>query len=353
MAGPHKITVTVVVSGARITVTENTNQKVVHLIREALKQAGIPDPEIGDWTLRFGDGGGAIDPALRIGEAGIADGATLFLDPDEGGGGEAAAAHGPGAEHPPAPAALVDPAVSAAKLDRQLADWEANAELYAARGWQILARSELEVDVAFSARLPIGPLNDLVAIPLALRFDFRNYDVWPPSVRLIDPLNRRWLGVPRVRALDFESVTGPGAPLDLFVGGHPETGKTFLCKVGTREYHSHFEHSGDDWLLYRDQGYGTLGRLCDVLWRTAVATVTGLNSISQRLELGGGRTAVNSQIEIRQENVAELRGNFEAQASPSRGVPIEQAPPEMLAMLPAEIKAQLPPEVRAAIPEAR
>src|SRR3954453_742290 len=180
MAGPHKITVTVVVSGARINVTENANQKVSHLISEALKGAGIPHPKVEDWTLRFGDGGAAIDPDLRIDEAGIANGATLFLDPDEGGGGEVAVALGaglgPGAEHPPPPPVIVDPAVSAAKLERQLDYWRSNADDYAERGWQILGQDGLEVDIAFAARLPAGPLNDLVASPLAVRFDFHNYD---------------------------------------------------------------------------------------------------------------------------------------------------------------------------------
>jgi hypothetical protein len=352
MAGPHKITVTVVVSGARISVTENANQKVSHLIREALKEAGIPHPKVEDWTLRFGDGGSAINPDLRIDEAGIANGATLFLDPDEGGGGEVAVApgHGPGDEHPPAPPVLVDPAVSAAKLERQLDDWKSNADQYAERGWQILDQSGLEVDIAFATRLPVGPMNDLVAIPLAVRFDFHNYDVWAPSVRIIDPLNRCWLQIPRVRAIDFKSSTVAGAPLDLFVHGHPESGHVFLCKAGTREYHTHFEHSGNDWLLYRDQGYGTLARLCDLLWRTAVRSITGLNFVGQRVEVAGIGPS-NFGIEVRQENSDELRANLAPQVQASQEIPIAQAPPEILAMLPPEIQAQLPPELRPAPPE--
>lgn len=352
MAEPHKITVTVVVSGARISATENSNQKVAHLIREALKEAGIPHPKVEDWTLRFGDGGAAIDPDLHIGEAGITDGATLFLDPDEGGGGEAVVAPGPGSEHPPLPPVLVDPAVSEAKLECQLADWHTNTDLYKQRGWQLLGREGLEVDIAFCTRLPAGPVRDLVAIPLAVRFDFHNYDVWAPSVRVIDPINRLWLELPRVRALDFNASTNAGVPLDLFVNGHPNTNKVFLCKAGTREYHTHFEHSGDDWLLYRDQGFGTLGRLCDLLWRTAIRTVTGLNFAAQGLE-PGGRPPFNWGIEIRQEDIEDLRIKLGVEAKVSQEIPIEQAPPEILAQLPPAILAQLPPEVRAQISEAQ
>jgi len=350
MAPDHKITVTVVVSGARMGITENANQKVEHLIQKALEEAGIPHPKVAEWTLRFADGGAAIDPGLRIDAAGIADGAILFLDPDEGGGGEVVVTLARSEPELQAPPVLVDPAVSAAKLDRQLEDWNANADVHRERGWQLLGRDGLQVDVAFMTRLPVGPrhdgpdpnlLKDLVAIPLAVRFGFENYDVWAPSIRVIDPLTRRWLGLPRVRALDFGAAEQAGAPLDLFVNGHPETGKVFLCKAGSREYHTHFEHSGDDWLLYRDQGFGTLGRLCDLLWRTAVRSVTGLDFIAQRIPLGDIQ-AFQHLVEIRQENVDQLvisaRPQMLVHQLPHQ-MPIDQLPPQTLAQLPPQIQA--------------
>ena len=333
MAGAHEIAVTVVVSGARVGVTAKEHEKVAHLIREALKEAGIPHPKVEDWTLRSADGGGAIDPDLKVKEAGIADGATLFLDPDEGGGGEAVVALDPTGTEPPVPPLLVDPAVSEAKLGRQLADWEANAEVYRERGWQLGRHEGLEVDVSFTARLPIGPMGNLVVIPLAVTFDFHNYDVWAPSVRVIDPLTRRWLELPRVRAIDFEPADGSEVPLDLFVNNHPETGHVFLCKAGTREYHTHFEHSGDDWLLYRDQGFGTIGRLCDLLWRTAVKTIAGINIAAQRAGLPE-QAEVGMGIDIRQEKPEDP-----AQQQMLQPIPIGQLPPEMLAQLPPGIQA--------------
>jgi Predicted metal binding domain/Protein of Unknown function (DUF2604) len=336
MAGPHKITITVVVSGARVDVTANVHQKVAHLIHEALKEAGIPHPKVEDWTLRFADGGGAIDPDLKIEKAGITDGATLFLDPDEGGGGEAAVTFNPAQTEPPPPPLLVDPAVSAAKLERQLADWAANSEVYRTRGWYLLGHEDLEVDIAFTARLPIAPGNDLVVIPLAIKLGFHNYDVWPPSLRVIDPISRRWLELPRVRAIDFDATDDAGAPLDLFINHHPDTGHVFLCKPGTREYHTHFEHSGDDWLLYRDQGFGTIGRLSDLLWRTAVCTIAGLNFGAQRPPFGEAIEGIvpGLGIEIRQEKPQDP-----APQQMGQPIPIQQLPQEMLAQLPPQIQA--------------
>jgi hypothetical protein len=337
MPADNRITVTVVVSGAPLKVAVNDNQKVEQLIREALHQAGIPHPTVAEWTLRFADGGAAIGPEQRIAAAGIADGATLFLDPQEGGGGQVAVQPQSHPEPEPPPV-LVDPAVSAAKLASQLSDWERNREIYEQRGWVLLGTEQLHVDVGFTARVAAGPVKDLVTMPLAVRFCFENYDVWAPSVRVIDPITRRWLEVPRLRALDFAPLADGEPPLDLFVGGHPETGRVFLCKPGAREYHSHPEHSGDDWLLYRGRGFGTLGALCDLIWRTTTRLVTGLDFTARRLTVDDNEVT-QLDVEIRQDNVDALAEQLRSQLP-------QQLP---LSALPADLQAQLPPEIQAAI----
>lgn len=327
MAKGNQITITVVVSGAPQTIEVNRNQKVEHLIKEALKEAGIGSPNLAEWKLRFAEGGQEIDPEIKIEKAGIADGVTLFLDPEEGGGGEVAITLAQSDEPPPAPS-LVDPAVSAAKLARQLDAWEEAREHYEKRGIVLMGRDELQVDVGFLASLPIGPHNDLATMPLAVRFDFENYDLWPPSLRLVDPITRRWLAQPRLGAFDFSAAGEDGAPVNLFVGGHPETGRVFFCKRGVREYHTHPEHSGDDWLLYRDQGHGTLGGLCDLLWRLTVRTVVGFNSFEQRVQQGE-LVQVGFGSELRQ-------GDVDRMQAPPQLLP-EQMPPDMQAQLAAAL----------------
>lgn len=322
MANDHQITVTVIVSGVPQTIEVNANQKVEHLIKEALKAAGIKHPNLAEWKLRFAEGGPEIDPDEKIKKSGIADGATLFLDPEEGGGGEVAITlSAPDEPITPSPT-LVDPAVSTAKLNRQLDAWEAARAHYEERGIVLLGRRELEVDVGFLTYLPFGEFNDLATIPLAVRFVFENYDLWPPSLRLIDPITRRWLGKSRLAALDFSPTKEGGAPLNLFVGAHPDTGRVFLCKQGVREYHTHPEHSGDDWLLYRDQGRGTLGGLCDLLWRLTVRTVIGINSFVQRVQHGEA-VQVGFGSELRQGDVDQMQA--QQQPLPSQMPPALQA----------------------------
>jgi len=350
LAGKNQtLTLTVVVSGAPQTVEVKENQKVEHLMKEALKEAGIHGANLAEWTLRFAQGGGAIDPGSQIGAAGITDRATLFLDPDEGGGGEVAVTFGP--PEPAEPPLLVDSAVSAAKLARQLADWRASEELYRARGIVLLGTGELHAEVGFLAELPVGPNSETAAMPLAVRIGFENYDLWAPSVRVIDPITRRWLIQPRLRAVDFSNTDAAGNALDVFVEGHPDTGRVFLCKRGVREYHSHPEHSGDDWLLHRDQGYGTLAQIAETLWRLGSRTVTGLNFIAQRIPLAGqGAAMTGTRVEIRQEDVDALSAEIEAQL-PAQATP-GQGDAQMIALtpggaIPPGVLAQMPPELQA------
>lgn len=214
---------------------------------------------------------------------------------------------------------LVDPVVSAAKLARQLAHWDANAELYRRRGWILLDRGELHVEVGFMCPLPLGPVNDVPGVPLAVRLEFDNYDIWPPSMLLIDPITGRELEQPRIAAVDFEHADSNGTVEQAFIFPHPDTGKVFLCKRGVREYHSHPEHSGDDWLLYRGQSWGTLAQMCDVLWRLTTRTVAGMSVSCRRIAVGEG-VAVSMAGQLIQQDpdaaAAEFQAQFGAQLGP-------------------------------------
>lgn len=170
---------------------------------------------------------------------------------------------------------LVAPEVTAAKFRRELEHWDTNAAAYRRRGWLMLARGELFVDVAFTAKVTF--LNQVADVVCAtVRFEFSNYDLWPPSVSFIN-LTTEGPWMPPMRAF-METSEGPR---DLIVDAHPDTHQPFLCVPGTREYHSHPQHSGDDWLLHRGSGEGRLAPLCDLLWRTMAANVVGLQVLIQ------------------------------------------------------------------------
>jgi hypothetical protein len=138
----------------------------------------------------------------------------------------------------------------------------------------VLSRhDDLEVDLLVLA--PGAPLP-MAAAAVRLRFD--NYDLWPPSLSFADPFSGELLpaGVmPTAVPQDIRE----SPPRSLLPGPHPTTGTAFLCLPGTREYHSHDEHTGDHWLRYRRTGPGqpgTLQGIATTLHKTISATVRGV-----------------------------------------------------------------------------
>lgn len=165
---------------------------------------------------------------------------------------------------------LVNPDVSARKIRRELELWDANAEVYSRRGWIMLRREPPVLDIAFLARLPVGG-NIVPAVAACVQIDFTNFDLWAPSVEFIDPISRDY-APPVVQAL----VEVEGGAQNLIVGGHPDTGRPFLCIPGVRQYHSHPQHTGDPWLLHRSPRGGSLTVICDRIWHTMARTLLGV-----------------------------------------------------------------------------
>lgn len=199
----------------------------------------------------------------------------------------------------PEVAALVDPQVSRRKLRRQLASWRENGDVYRSRGWAILdVFDDLIVDVAMFARVPETVPGPLPVVPLCVRLDYRNYDLLPPSVTFIDPITRS-PAMPPLRAV---RETEQGLR-ELLLPNHPLTGLPFLCLPGIREYHEHPQHSGDDWLLHRANGEGSLAVLCERLWLLTARTFIGLSLQLVLLNVAGGSQMT---LQVLQGNIAEL-----------------------------------------------
>jgi hypothetical protein len=168
--------------------------------------------------------------------------------------------------------------VSRAKLAAELEDWQANAAIYARRGWLLLDRGPLHVEVAFLATVPLVGVFTIPVVTACVRLDYTNYDLWPPSLTFIDPRTREPASPP-VRA----PATTPVGVRDALIDGHPDTGRPFLCLPGIREYHNHPQHTGDDWLLHRAIGAGRLAVICEHVWQRMVRNVVGLQVTVQAM----------------------------------------------------------------------
>jgi hypothetical protein len=112
----------------------------------------------------------------------------------------------------------------------------------------------------------------------AIRLVYENYDLWPPSLSFIDVFTRDFKS-PQVRAF-LATVEGPR---DVLVDGHPNTNRPFLCLPGIREYHTHPQHTGDEWHLHRPTKEGSISVVCERLWLTMAKNVIGLRVALQTL----------------------------------------------------------------------
>jgi hypothetical protein len=124
--------------------------------------------------------------------------------------------------------------------------------------------SNLPPDSMFRIEIP-----SISARAFRVRIDLSDYDLRAPSLEFLDA----WSGQPldyatMFRALEFEKQRGSHIVL---LPDHPVTHKPFLCVRGVREYHEHPQHSGDDWMLYRDTM--SLFSIIMSLWRVALDIV--------------------------------------------------------------------------------
>ena len=110
--------------------------------------------------------------------------------------------------------------------------------------------------------------------------NFGNYDVEPPSVRLVHPLTR----VPLKKNELPHLMQKAGPPvIQGLIAIHQQQPLVqgwdgqlpFICLTGVREYHKHPAHTGDSWWLYRKSGHGRLSTILGVLATYAIDPVKG------------------------------------------------------------------------------
>lgn len=177
------------------------------------------------------------------------------------------------------PAQYVDPAVSRAKFDREIAEYRAIEASYRTRGWLLLDAKFPRALVVMCAAQITPP-----AVIIAVEFDYANYDAQPPSVRLVDPFSGQPYiasGLPTTLKRTIEQPAPPGMPFMAALVAHQPLMQwyspdelPFLCLAGVREYHEHPGHSGDAWERHRPTGAGRLVRLLDVIARYGVDPIS-------------------------------------------------------------------------------
>lgn len=174
--------------------------------------------------------------------------------------------------------ALVDPAVSETKFNRELENFRKLEDIYRQKGWWMLRAQFPEISVVFASP-KLKPPSVLFGVEL----NFENYDLWPPSVRLVDPFTRipylfDQLAFKLPRLVPAQVPPGQPTPLlqqDLMVA-HRGDQIPFLCLPGVREYHDHPGHTGDSWLLHRGRGEGTLNFILTQIYKYGVEPIRSM-----------------------------------------------------------------------------
>jgi hypothetical protein len=182
----------------------------------------------------------------------------------------------------------VDPDVTRAKYDREIARLHDQRPELEKRGILVLGSTRFPyIDLIFVPRhplraaipvsqqgalfLPAGAraaieVPSLSATAFKAHFNLSDYDLRPPGLEFLDP----WTDAPlqyntMFRALQFDKDRKGHVVL---LDDHPTTHKPFLCLRGIREYHEHPQHSGDEWLLYRNSI--NMFSIVMSLWRVAM-----------------------------------------------------------------------------------
>ena len=132
------------------------------------------------------------------------------------------------------------------------------------------------VEAVFPSVLAVFAARRLQPHPLLLfgvEINFDNYDLVPPSVRIVHPLTREPLRASQV-GYKFPRDLGNGNRQDILQAFDDE--RPFLCLPGVREYHESSAHSGDAWLLHRGTTVGSLIYLLETIARYGTEPVQAM-----------------------------------------------------------------------------
>ncbi|MER8931069.1 putative metal-binding protein [Mesorhizobium sp. M0859] len=181
---------------------------------------------------------------------------------------------------------FVDESVSRRKFDREVAQYRKLDHIYRRRGWFLVGADFPTVVVLFAA-LKVKP----PALVCAVRLDFTNYDLVPPSVKFVDPgtgaelpfksLGFQMLRLNGVENASPETITALAQqqrlPAQSLLQAHDPDDVPFLCLPGVREYHDHPARTGDSWLLHRRSGEGSLHFILEQIWASGINPIQAAN----------------------------------------------------------------------------
>ncbi len=172
----------------------------------------------------------------------------------------------------------MEPEVSLTKFKEEIDDFHKISNDWREKGVFLIHENYPIVEFLFTA-----PKIQPSAVAFAVRIDFTNYDIEPPSLKFICPFTKKILDRNEVK-LGFIQINKQSANVNLEIQNQNQSqdllqshqNKTpFFCIPGIKEYHDHPAHTGDSWLLYRKKGEGSLGFILDQLYNHSIPFIKG------------------------------------------------------------------------------
>ncbi len=172
----------------------------------------------------------------------------------------------------------MEPEVTLTKYNEEIGDFHKVSDVWREKGVFLIHESYPVVEFMFTT-----PKTRPPAVAFAVRIDFTNYDIEPPSLKFICPFTKKILARDEV-LLRFIQVNKQSDNVDQAIQNQSQLqdllqshqNKTpFFCIPGIKEYHDHPAHTGDSWLLYRKKGEGSLGFILDQLYNHSIPFIKG------------------------------------------------------------------------------
>lgn len=147
---------------------------------------------------------------------------------------------------------IVDPSVSRRKFAKEVEVARAHAPFHRQGVWIMRA----EFPIVFVVLVVNKPFPAVPGVLCGVNLDFSDYDVRPPSIRIVDPFDEKPLDFaacwkfPKTRSV-VNPISGQTTQEVQTLLQAFDPAKPFLCLAGVREYHESSAHSGDSWFLHR------------------------------------------------------------------------------------------------------
>ena len=183
---------------------------------------------------------------------------------------------------------FVDEAVSRRKFEREVTRYRELEGDYRRRGWFL-------VEAAFPIVLVIfaSPKVTPRAIVCAVRLDFTNYDLVPPSVTFVDPFTgvampMKSLGFKMMRLDGMADAFPETITARVRLGRLPVPGTNTSTWSGRNSFPVFARRSGvsrspgaagDSWLLHRRSGEGSVRLLVEQIWASGINPIKSINYV--------------------------------------------------------------------------